>query len=275
LQEFGLSTFLKYFLSRWIEINCLQDSGLLTFPRKTFKLINFQKLIANMRLDQYLVENNLVPTRAKAKRAVEEGLVLIDGQAIKKPAKQIKETDRVELKDQKLAGMPNGYYKLKALQEKTGIIKDSDTVLDLGSSAGGYLLFASEIANQIYGIEFSEEFRETLEKIEQEHENIHICIGNVFDINPEDITKGNWVDFILNDLTVNWMATIEVLGRVLPLLNPGGRVLMTLKLGGETAYGVEEVVKKMLESHNLVVKQFLELENEKDEIYVIAEKAIE
>jgi len=228
-----------------------------------------------MRLDQHLVDKKLVPTRAKAKRAIEEGLVLVNEQEVKKPSKQIKDSDKIKIKDPKLAGMPNGYYKLKALQEKTGIIKVTDRVLDLGSSAGGYLLFASEIAYQIYGIEISEEFRKPLEQIEEEHENVHVCFGNVFDINPEDITTGNWVDLILNDLTVNWMATIEVLGRVLPLLNPGGRVLMTLKLGGETAYGVEEVVKKMLESQGLQVKQFLDLENEKDEIYVIAQKPTE
>jgi len=226
-----------------------------------------------MRLDAYLVENKLVPTKSKAQRAIKEGLVTINGLIIKKTGKVVKETDYVEIKDKKLAGMPSGYYKLKVLQEKLGIIKPTDIVLDLGSSAGGYLLFSSEIATEVFGIEFSEDFRVPLEKIVEECRNVHVVFGDVFHVDPNVITDNKKVDLILNDLTVNWMASIEGLGNVLPLLKQGGRILMTLKLRGETAYGVEELVKKMFESHYLTVTQFLELENEKEEVYVIAEKA--
>jgi len=225
-----------------------------------------------MRLDTYLVENNLVPTKSKAQRAIKEGLVTINGIIVTKPSKVVKETDYVDIKDQKLAGMPSGYYKLKALQEKLGIIKPTDIVLDLGSSAGGYLMFASEIATEIFGIEFSEEFRKPLEKIVEKCPNVHVVFGDVFHVDPNLITDNKEVDLILNDLTVNWMASIEGLGNVLTLLKQGGRILMTLKLSGETAYGVEELVRKMFESHSLTVTQFLELDNEKEEVYVIAKK---
>jgi len=57
------------------------------------------------------------------------------------------------LKWQEYGLNPLEYWKLKEIQEKTNIIKAGDTVLDIGSSAGGFLLFASEIASLVHGIE--------------------------------------------------------------------------------------------------------------------------
>ena len=60
---------------------------------------------------------------------------------------------------------PKGYFKLKLIQDESGILNPGDLVLDLGSSAGGFLLYASEIAGRVKGIEFSRNFRSELGKI--------------------------------------------------------------------------------------------------------------
>jgi len=34
--------------------------------------------------------------------------------------------------------MPEGYFKLRGIQEASGVIREGDAVLDIGSSAGGF-----------------------------------------------------------------------------------------------------------------------------------------
>jgi 23S rRNA (cytidine1920-2'-O)/16S rRNA (cytidine1409-2'-O)-methyltransferase len=110
-----------------------------------------------MRLDSYLVEIGNLGSRGRAKRAIVEGHVRVNNKVVAKPSHDVAYSDDIEI----TGGLdkPAGYWKLKDIQEKTGIIKKGDNVLDIGSSAGGFILFASEIASHVHGIEFSREFR--------------------------------------------------------------------------------------------------------------------
>jgi 23S rRNA (cytidine1920-2'-O)/16S rRNA (cytidine1409-2'-O)-methyltransferase len=118
-----------------------------------------------MRLDSYLVEKGFISSRTRAKRAVKNGLVRVNGETKLKPALNLKFKDKVEVSAH--ANKPVGYWKLKKLQEEFNVIKRGDVVLDIGSSVGGFLLCASEIAKRVYGIEFSIEFRSRLDSIEE------------------------------------------------------------------------------------------------------------
>jgi len=95
--------------------------------------------------------------------------------------------------------MPAGYWKLKDIQETAGIIKNGDSVLDIGSSAGGFLLFASEIASHVHGVEFSREFRTELGKIAHEHNNITVEFDDVFTMTFEK----EKFDVLLMDITAD------------------------------------------------------------------------
>ncbi|MCX8060384.1 MAG: S4 domain-containing protein, partial [Aquificaceae bacterium] len=52
-----------------------------------------------MRLDLYLVEKGYAPTREKAQALIMAGLVLVEGKSVSKPGTQIKEGQRVEVKE--------------------------------------------------------------------------------------------------------------------------------------------------------------------------------
>lgn len=106
-------------------------------------------------------------------------------------------------------------------------------VLDLGSSAGGFLLYASEKAKKVYGIEYSREFEEQLRGIERRRPNVKVFIADAFTF---DISLLPELDIILNDLTLPFSSSMTALKRFLPKLKKGGLVLFVHKLGdGEKA----------------------------------------
>lgn len=215
-----------------------------------------------MRLDEYLVKEGLVPSRNRAKRLIDRGMVRVDGVVVTKPSKKIEYGRSVTVEGE---NMPEGYFKLKGIQENAGIIHEGDAVLDIGSSAGGFLMYASPIASKATGIEFSEEFREPLEAIENEYPNVRVIFDDAFNMDVTQLDAP--YDVILNDMTVEPMTSIEVLKRFLRLLKEGGRVLQVVKLGDKQS--PEPMVKKLEETGLHILKVIIP---EKREAYIVAKK---
>ena len=213
-----------------------------------------------MRLDSHLVEIGNLGSRGRAKRAIMEGHVRVNDKIITKPSFDVGYSDNIEI----TSGLdrPAGYWKLKDIQEKTNLIKNGDRVLDIGSSAGGFLLFACEIASYVHGIEFSQEFRPELEKIAHEKPNIIVEFADVFTIAPNAI-----YDVLLLDITVSPLSSIKALENVFPSLKKGGRLLQVLKLPKSSE---KEPILAKLTSMGFDIEQVIEAE--KQEAYVIAMK---
>jgi 23S rRNA (cytidine1920-2'-O)/16S rRNA (cytidine1409-2'-O)-methyltransferase len=214
-----------------------------------------------MRLDSYLVELGDFGSRGRAKRAITEGHVKVNGNVVIKSSYDVAYSDRVEVAGD--MDKPGGYWKLKKIQEKTNIIRSGDKVLDIGSSAGGFILLASEIASQVHGIEFSREFRTELGKIAHESPNITVEFDDVFTMRFEN----EKYDVLLMDITVSPPSSIKALENALPALKRGGMLMQVLKLPKKND---REPILKMLSSHGLTIIEVLE--SEKKEAYVIARK---
>jgi 23S rRNA (cytidine1920-2'-O)/16S rRNA (cytidine1409-2'-O)-methyltransferase len=90
-----------------------------------------------LRLDQYLVEKGLAPTREKAQALIMSGLVLVDGKTADKPGQRVKENAKVEIKEP-FRYVSRGGYKLEHTLEKLGLSVEGFTVLDVGASTGGF-----------------------------------------------------------------------------------------------------------------------------------------
>ncbi|MEM0302264.1 MAG: S4 domain-containing protein [Archaeoglobaceae archaeon] len=189
-----------------------------------------------MRLDLWLVKEGYFKTRNRAKIAIKQGLVRVNGVVVKKPSAEVNESYMIEVLDDK----PAGYWKLKHLDETFGIFKGDEVVLDLGSSAGGFLLYARERAKFVYGIEFSKEFEEALKELESLG-NVKIFIEDAFKF---DISKIEHVDVILNDLTLPFASSMTALRRFLPKLKPDGKILFVHKLskGNEADFKGFEII---------------------------------
>ena len=195
-----------------------------------------------MRLDKLLVMRGYFSSRQKAKEAIKRGFVMVNGEVITKPSTEVDlSADIIVLTSEK----PRGYWKLKELDEAWNFIKKGDKVLDLGSSAGGFLLYASEKVGEdgmVYGIEISREFESPLRDIERNRKNVKIFIEDVFKF---DISKLEPLDVILNDLTLDPISSFKATLRFIPILKKGGLVLFVMKTGIEHQepdfYGFEVV----------------------------------
>lgn len=215
-----------------------------------------------MRLDSYLVEIGDVASRGRAKRAIVEGQVTVNDRLIKKPSYDVSYSDKIEITEG--LDKPAGYWKLKDIQERTGLINKGDAVLDIGSSAGGFLQFASGIASRVHGIEFSREFRHELGILAHEHPGITVEFGDVFSI---PIKQQGEFDVMLFDITASPLSSIKALENMLPALRRNGKLLLVLKLPKDKE---KETVFSKLTIMGLEIIEMIE--PEKKESYIVLRK---
>lgn len=91
-----------------------------------------------MRLDQYLVETNMVQTRAKAQDAIKEGRVLVNQRIITKNSFALKETDEVKFQEADLSFVSRAGFKLYDVIEDFGLHLQDRVCMDVGASTGGF-----------------------------------------------------------------------------------------------------------------------------------------
>jgi len=220
-----------------------------------------------MRLDSYLVEKGFISSRTRAKWAVKNGLVRINGEISVKPSIKVKFKDKVVVSTG--ANKPVGYWKLKKLQEEFSLIRPDDVVLDIGSSAGGFLLCASEIARRVYGIEFSLAFRPLLDSIEEESSGrVKIIYGDAFSLDFKKELQ-ECVDLILNDITTEPDESFKVLKRSIGVLKDGGRALQVLKMKAEDTR-IRGLTKRLTDMGLEVLHSTT---SGKDEHYIVVKKS--
>ncbi|MET1124683.1 MAG: S4 domain-containing protein [Archaeoglobaceae archaeon] len=189
-----------------------------------------------MRLDVALVKLGYFSSRSRAKECIKRGLVLVNGKVVTKPSAEVPDGAKIEVlaKD-----VPRGYWKLKEVDERFRLFSGKEVVLDLGSSAGGFLLYASERAKFVYGIEYSREFEGILRSIESARSNVKVFIADAFTF---DVSLLPELDVILDDLTLDFDSSMKALMRFLPKLKRGGKILFVHKLGSEANFEGFEVL---------------------------------
>ena len=89
-----------------------------------------------IRLDQYLVENNLVDSRNKAQQLIKDSKVSVDKKVITKPSFKVSD-ELVELDDEHVY-VSRAAYKLKNFLPLLPFDVKGMNALDIGSSTGGF-----------------------------------------------------------------------------------------------------------------------------------------
>lgn len=93
---------------------------------------------ARLRLDQLLVERNLIATRSRARDAIARGTVQVDGRTVTKPGQAVSRDAAITVDDPASAYVSRGALKLLAGLDHFGLDVKGRTALDIGASTGGF-----------------------------------------------------------------------------------------------------------------------------------------
>lgn len=219
------------------------------------------------RLDVWLVDMGHFTSRQLAKRAINEGNVTVDGKLCK-PSTNITGKEEIKFLSDS-SNMPMGYHKLQMLDGliKGNLVCSPCLALDIGSSAGGFLLYLQRKGAKAIGIEISERFSQTLQDLADTHPEISIIFADAFTIEPLSIMPKGTLDLLLVDVTTDMNGTLNLISRFSILLRKGGRLVAAFKIENDS-----NLVLQVIESiKKLGFDQFtnFHLDDSKQEVHII------
>ncbi|MCP8967044.1 TlyA family RNA methyltransferase [Ectobacillus ponti] len=190
------------------------------------------------RIDVLLVEQGLVETREKAKRAVMAGLVYANEMRLDKPGEKIPADTQLTVKGQVMPYVSRGGFKLeKALQVFQLDLRDK-IVLDIGASTGGFTDCALQNGARLsYAVDVG--YNQLAWKLRQDERVVVMERINFRHATPADFQEG-MPQFASID--VSFISLRLILPALKAILAPGGDVAALIKPQFEA--GREQVGKK-------------------------------
>ena len=90
------------------------------------------------RLDIELINKKIFETRSQAQNEIKNGIVYVNGKKITKNSYETKENDIIEIRGETLKYVSRGGLKLEKALNEFNISLKNKTMLDIGSSTGGF-----------------------------------------------------------------------------------------------------------------------------------------
>ncbi len=144
-----------------------------------------------MRLDLYLFQNGLLPSRARAKEAILAGEVLLNGVPCRKPAELVTEADDVALLSGEVSRfVSRGGRKLEAALIYFGVSPKGRVCLDIGASTGGFTDCLLQYgAARVYAVDsgtmqLAEKLATDMRVVKMENTNARYLTPSLFDPTP-------------------------------------------------------------------------------------------
>lgn len=173
------------------------------------------------RLDNYLVEKQLLPTRSQARMLIKKGDVLVNDKVVTKPGFTIKESDKVCLNTEKTFVSRGGYKLEYALTESKINLKDK-IVMDIGASTGGFTQVALEAgASKVYAIDVGHD--QLVEELKSDPRVINmegVNAKNAFELSQK-------CDALIMD--VSFISIRHLFPNLLSYLKEGAELILLLK----------------------------------------------
>ncbi|MFN3813198.1 MAG: TlyA family RNA methyltransferase [Aquificaceae bacterium] len=175
------------------------------------------------RIDKKLIQLGFAPTREKAQALIMAGSVFVDGRLVDKPGLLVKEGQRVEVKE-RAKYVSRGGYKLENALKHFGIDVRGYTVLDVGSSTGGFtdcLLQAG--ANKVYAVDVGK-FQMDIKLRSDPRVVLHE------ETDAREITQKHVQDKVdLITVDVSFISVVKVLPNIVKFLKEEGILLILVK----------------------------------------------
>ncbi len=176
-----------------------------------------------MRLDKYLTEKGIVPSREKAQAVIMAGQVLVDGRVIDKPGYRLKGNEKVEVKELPRY-VSRGGEKLEWAIKRFGLNLDGKVALDVGSSTGGFTdCMLQHGAKKVYAVDVGRGQMDY--KLRNDPRVILYEETDARELTKEHIPEK--VDLITCD--VSFISSTKVLPSVIPFLKEDGYLLILVK----------------------------------------------
>jgi 23S rRNA (cytidine1920-2'-O)/16S rRNA (cytidine1409-2'-O)-methyltransferase len=183
------------------------------------------------RLDQLLVERGLADSRARAQAVILAGQVFVDGLRADKPGHSVPADSRIEVAA-RLPYVSRGGLKLEAALDRFDLSVAGRTCLDIGASTGGFTdVLLQRGARRVYAVDVGKgqldwKLRIDPRVIVRERINARL-------LRPEHV--GEPVDLAVCD--VSFISVTLILPAVVPLLGPGGEMVILVKPQFEVGRG--------------------------------------
>ena len=188
-----------------------------------------------MRTDTWLVQNGHFPSRQRAQMAIQQGLVLVNGQPVKKASYKIGESDIINVTGDPLRYVSRGGLKLEKAIQSFQLDFSGKRILDVGASTGGFTDCALQHgAAKVYAVDVG--ISQLVDVIKQ---HPRVTFYEEQDIREFALSKMDNLpaDIIVADLS--FVCLTHILPGFPPLLKKGGIAILLIKpqfeMGSRTA----------------------------------------
>lgn len=176
--------------------------------------------MTKQRLDVTMAERGMVASRSQAESYVRLGQVTVNGRPAEKSGQMVSETDNIKL-SAKEQYVSRAALKLKSAAETFGLDFTGKTVLDVGSSTGGFTQYALKHgAAKVIAVDVG-----TNQLHPSLHTDTRIELHEKTDI--RDYTTKEHVDLVVGD--VSFISLREILPHVATLVDAQAEIVAMVK----------------------------------------------
>ena len=212
-----------------------------------------------IRLDSYLADNGLAPSREKAKALIMAGVVYVDNQKCDKAGTFITEKMQVEVRGTGLKYVSRGGLKLEKAMQEFSVRLEGKICMDIGASTGGFTdCMLQNGAEKVFSVDVG--YGQLAWKLRTDERVVNMERTNIRYVTLEQI--GTELDFASVD--VAFISLRLVLPVAYALLKEGGEVVALIKPqfeAGKEKVGKKGVVKEKA-THVEVVKAIYQVSQE-------------
>ncbi len=151
-----------------------------------------------MRLDSFLVDQNLFDSRTKAKQAVLRGEIFVNGEIINKPSYEVDLSKKIDIKREYVLDFVSlGGFKLNKALNDFNYSVEGLVCCDIGSSTGGFTdCLLKNGAKKVYCVDVNDQL---LHKKIKEDKRVEFILKNAKFLSKSDISSE--LDLVTIDLS--------------------------------------------------------------------------
>ncbi len=208
-----------------------------------------------IRLDQYLCQNGLVPSRERAKALIMSGVVFVDQQKADKAGMMIAETAQVEVRGHDIGYVSRGGLKLEKAMETFPLTPEGKVCMDIGASTGGFTdCMLQNGAVKVYAVDVG--YGQLAWKLRTDERVVNMERTNIRNVTPDMLAEP--VEFFSVDVSFISLKHIFPVARAVTAPGAAGVCLVKPQFeAGREKVGKKGVVREP-ETHREVILQAAE-----------------